>query len=433
METQESKEKSFQALHDAWERQPLLKLAFEVYNELHKVVLASLKDDDKNNPSLQNARERFVEGILQQTVNALFYLLKDCISDLDTRAKEKPADLFEFYEPANEVHFSLWKRKFIELLVDTKLFSLTNEHTYYHHYALIHEYQMKLGIKKDEAEFYSSSSKWWDHNLREIETRIIEAEETIDIAKCWYLRNPKPWKDLAPKEKNSIRMLNSLKGKYTKAHRLLSAKEHLITGLTYYVGYGQTSQDIHTGPYGIESENDKKPTNFDASINVLSMFAMYIFDNTISLLKLDDEQWVRKFRSYVGSKEKQDIERFSNFTINPEIEVGDFVLVKWQLAQVRNIIQSDFGYRSFEITFLSKPIIPEILDDIVPAPYLALFLKRSDVANGVSEEIAGSPIYGNFTDEALNNAIAQSAVLIHAKLGANLKDFLAGKYPPQPN
>ena len=228
-------------------------------------------------------------------------------------------------------------------------------------------------------------------------------------------------------------MLKSLKAKYAKVHSLFDAKEHLITGLTYYVGYGLTSQDIHTGPYGIESENDKKPTNFDASINVLSMFAMYIFDNIIPLLKLDDEPWVRKFRSYIGGKEEQDRERFSNFTSNPKIEVGDFVLVKWQLAQVKSIIHSDFGYRSFEITFLSKPIVPEIMDDIVPAPYLTLFLKRSDVANGVREELAELSVYGNFTDEALDNAIAQSAILIHTKLGSNLKDFLARKYPPKLN
>ena len=144
MEAQESQEKSFQALHDAWERQPLLKLAFEAYTAIHKVVSASLKDEVKTTFSLHNARERFVDSILRQTANALFYLLKDCVSDLDTRAKEKPADLFEFYEPANEIHFSLWKRKFIELLVDTKLFSLTNEPAYYAHYALIHEYQKNI-------------------------------------------------------------------------------------------------------------------------------------------------------------------------------------------------------------------------------------------------------------------------------------------------
>jgi hypothetical protein len=184
---------------EVMDRQPLLKYALELWKGVGELI------EGRKNRN-EDSRLIYVQGVLKQIQSALLFLLKDCVSGLDVRAKEKPKDLVEFYEESNKIFLSLWQRKFIESVVDVKLFRTSNDEMYYLHHTLLLEYVKTSNISNDFSEFLGNQSKQWKHSLGLIEEQIMKIETLLDIEKCWYLKKEKRkfWKDRKENEKKRI-------------------------------------------------------------------------------------------------------------------------------------------------------------------------------------------------------------------------------------
>ena len=426
MEKEEQKENPFQFISDTLARQPLLKYALEVDNALSGIVNQGRSGSQDDVFFWNHPRESYISEALGQIQAPLMSLLKDCVSGLDVRAQQKPKEVFEFYEKANEIHLSLWRRKFTELLTDVKLFGEVSKQEVYLHYGLIQEYIKVFNIDRDLIEFFGSGSKHWKHSLSLIEAKIVEVENSLNIQDCWYLNEQKNWKDRTSNEKNGNRLLKSFRQRYKSAHSKFDVDELAITELTY-AGYSRLSQDIHASFSPLKAE-DSPPMNFDASINVISLFALMIYRNVAMALQIDESTplVVKQIGLYLNNKKNEGSSIISSITYKPEIEMGDFVLINGLLAEVKAIELSKYNFRSFTVIFLSGSFVPSITEDSIPAYYVKLFQKKQAIKDGVLAEAAenglelSEPLEDSKWDEYLRNSVIHIHGALLAAIANNI-------------
>lgn len=409
---------SFPAIDEALQRQPLLTLAYSVSNEI-RAKIAELQTEITTNGAGLTAKAQVLEGVLLKMEHILNYLVKDCVSGLDVRSRQNTQGVVEFYEPANEVIVSMWRRILIELLVEMKLFQCTNEEAYYRHYVLLSE--MNRVVKKDDdlQEFFSCRSSVWQGMSAILDAELTVAEEAIDLSRAWYGKREKSERR-APKAK-----MVSHRQKFRKALRALSDMEKQLVGMTYFAGYSNASEDIHAGvsdPF-LRHKNTR-PEPFEAAIQSLALFCLHIYDNVVELLRVDtNEMWVDRLKQIIHVNDGQDEERIRQIAWRPEIEIGDFVLVGGRLGQVKTIQVSPYSYRSFQVRFLDIGRVP--VEDCIPPFNLRLFQKLTVIRQGVQAKMKESPLKeisleNRLSSEELDECAVKAVTQIYNELRVHL-------------
>ncbi|MCH1638902.1 hypothetical protein MJ257_02175 [Paenibacillus timonensis] len=82
----------------------------------------------------------------------------------------------------------MWSRKLLEALVDLILFMRTDRELYYKHYLLLKELWGLMDSFKDWSEFFGHPSNNLDFQKRIWTQTISTIESSIDLNKCWYIK-----------------------------------------------------------------------------------------------------------------------------------------------------------------------------------------------------------------------------------------------------
>jgi len=266
----------------------------------------------------------------------------------------------------------LWKRKLNEILAELILFQKTNTLDYYRHYLYVRELTYFKRLSNDFRDFYSCDNKNIKYSINMLREDIKNIEQKIEITKCWYLRSKDP---------NKSRALIDKKRLFFKAIEEGNASQKLILGFTYQDAFTGPSMNIHA-QIGSMKKGDITTQRIQANIGHLSLLSAHIILLAKKLVKAKFRKGLlsQLNRAFIDNKYPQEL--FRNI-VSPKIQKGDFVLAYNDLAEVINVNKSKFGYKSFVVKYLSRPPIPEITEESLPARYVKLLSKRRGLAREV--------------------------------------------------
>lgn len=259
-------------------------------------------------------------------------------------------------------------RRLLELLVTLILFSTTNEQPYYRHLLLLEDLQQSLSENDDMQEFWGQrSANVDDHISRQIQW-IKQIEASIDLSKCWYLPNRKPIQ--SPNKLRPRQILSSFRSRLKEALSLMTDAERITAGYTYDWVYGTSSEAIH---YRSNRSDYHRPEEPMLSVKRLGLLIDSVLDRCYHLQGKPDAPRFRRISESLAHSNSSAALRAATVGAG---EVGDFVLVHGDMAQIVESKDSQYGYRIYKVHYIAEKPKPNIPDDWFPAPYIQVFYPK---------------------------------------------------------
>lgn len=257
---------------------------------------------------------------------------------------------------AIESEQSLHIRRLIEILVSLINFSKTNSNEYYDHYLLYKELDQRQKRKADFASYFNCENLNNQAAIGLLKRSITRAESKLQLHRCWYLQGNSPPADGRAK-------MASFMSYFDKALLIATKAERLALGFSYGHAYGETSQSIHLNIGGVKSNRSFEM--LESRRGQIWLLATYCLYRCRLLLRI-------RSRKDIGADISRVIKMsiasgiYNQFT-QPNIAKGDFVSVFDSLCEVVGSAKSKFGYKSFKVRYLTRPLIPEHKEDWYPA------------------------------------------------------------------
>jgi len=260
-------------------------------------------------------------------------------------------------------------RRLLELLVTLILFSTTNEQSYYRHLLLLEDLEQSLSENNDLQEFWGQkSANINDHIMSQIQW-IRQIESEINLNLCWYLLNRSPIQ-----ASNKLRpgyIMSNFRSRLREALPLMTDPERISAGYTYNWVYGSSSEAIHYRSN--RSDYRIRPNELMFNVKRLGFLINLILDRCYHLLDKPDAP---RFRRISESLERSDSSAIIHAATVGTEEVGDFVLVHGDIAEIMEIKESQYGYRTYRVHYLAEKPKQNIPDDWIPAPYIQVFYPK---------------------------------------------------------
>jgi hypothetical protein len=262
------------------------------------------------------------------------------------------------------------ERRLIEVLVSLVLFESTNEQLYYRHLLLLEDLEDHLSANYDFQEFYGGESANFDHSAEHAFNEIQTIEQEIDFERAWYLRYPKKLPELAKLRPGQI--LSSVRARVKKALPLMTDSEKFIIRYSYGAGYGSASESIH---YSVNPQ-DYKLSQGDEMVGIkgLGLLNFCILERCHRILGRPDVPSMTQLSRILELS--RPTEHVYSQTVR-DINLGDFVLAYGDLGEVMEIAETEYGYRSYRVSYLAEKPIPEIQEDWFPAFWVQRFYTKS--------------------------------------------------------
>lgn len=298
-------------------------------------------------------------------------------------------------------------RRLLELLVTLILFANTNEQPYYRHLLLLEDLGQSLSENDDLQEFWGQRSANVDDHIRNQIKWIQQIEASVDLSRCWYLLNRKPIQ--ASKQLSPGHILSSFRSRLKEAFHLMTDAERIVAGYTYNWVYGSSSEAIH---YRSNRSDYRRPEEPIINVKRLGLLINVILDRCYHLLGKPDAP---RFKRISESLEHSDSSAMIRAATVGAGEVGDFVLVHGDIAQIMESKESQYGYRIYRVHYIAERPKQNIPDDWFPAPYIQVFYAKrrfdekwaSYVKSGDLPKDIRS-VLENLTEEEIQTASRQS-------------------------
>lgn len=315
-------------------------------------------------------------------------------------------------------------RRLLEVLVVLILFESTNDQPYYRHLLLLEELEDLLGANMDLQEFYGARSANIDDSIDNQIQWIRKLENEIDLARCWYLNSKKPLAD-----RNKLRpggILSNIRTRLKLAMQTMTEFEKVIFGFSYAGFYGRASESIH---YSVNRHDFRlQPGEEQKEVQGLGLLILAILDRCHKLLGRPDVPETNRVASLLDKNQPTAL--VHSFAVR-DIQVGDFVLAYGDLAEVLEIRESPYGYRSYRVCYLAEKPKPEIQEDWFPARYVQRFYTRAQFMQNLHRMVAAGELpgdigegMGSLSDEELQPIIRRSLI---ETWKAGLRDWVRNK------
>jgi hypothetical protein len=307
------------------------------------------------------------------------------------------------------------QRRLFEVLITLVMFETTNEQEYYRHLLLLENLDERLAANYDLQEFYGVRSRNIDFSIAFTIKEIRQIENTIDVSKCWYrhpnLRLPLP-------ELNQLRpgkILSSFRSKLISALPLMSDNEKLLFGFSY-AGYAQKSESVHyqTNPPNFVLHPGEDTHN----VYALGLLNFAVLSRCNKLLGQPDVPMIRKLSD---SNKDPNIRQIVHKLTERNISKGDFVLAYGDLAEVLEVCESRYGYRSYKVRYLAERPVKEIKEDWFPAFYIQPFYTRSRFIEQLRQMASRGEIPMDLADKVENFSTQQIQKILRVSLIENWK------------
>jgi hypothetical protein len=204
-------------------------------------------------------------------------------------------------------------------------------------------------------------------------------------------------------------VMASFAWRFDHAIPLASDTEWAALGFSYLRGFGRRSGKLHARPGPLELLVDMPTAAADLNATIAIALSVLIrCQKTIDQVPAGENRWLRRIDG------ENDLPgRFRREDMRGKAAVGDIVMAADELAQVLEIAEGRNGYRSYLVSYLSGPPLPEIPEDWHVAQQVKVIIDRRRAREMVRSQAAGRPGRGiekllELDDERLLGAIGES-------------------------
>ncbi|MDG0815820.1 SH3 domain-containing protein [Bdellovibrio svalbardensis] len=294
----------------------------------------------------------------------------------------------------------MWNRKLTEILVDQILFKTTNDQEYYKLYFYCSSLETLRRVQKDFKEFYGFESGNVQHQIDYDISAIKSILSNIDIKRAWFLD-----KGFDPKkfDTNSKRILKSANARIKEAFALATPQQKLALGISYERGYSAPSRAIHAsiGQFFGEVSSEKAKALFGKNI----VTARHVILGCHNLLETQPKGLMGMMEK---SEERDEAGDKVVKALSADYQLGDIVSAYGEICLVTDKRVSAFGYTSYEVEFLFKPMLPNLLKDYFPAQYIQMIAPRAKLIPTIQKIFSDMGLDpGKVTDDLVSQAIKQ--------------------------
>jgi hypothetical protein len=260
------------------------------------------------------------------------------------------------------------ERRLMEVLATLILFTTTNEQDYYRHLLLLEDLDGYLSANADMEEFHGARSANVDSSIDRYIVDIRRVEGRVDLALTWYQRQRAPLPQRAQLRPGG--RLSSMRSRVKAALPLMTAQEKLLFGFSY-AGYGAASEAVHysVSPRDFLLHGGQEKRN----ISALGLLGMAILNRSHELIGRPAVPLIDQLRRMLEQSDPAEI--VHRYTVR-DIKVGDFVLAMNDLAEVIEVRESRFGYRSYKVRYLAEKPMPDIDEDWLQARFVRILMTR---------------------------------------------------------
>lgn len=336
-------------------------------------------------PSHADRRAFYIYAVLDEVLKASASILRWL--DLLKNMEEPEAMVDRFWTESIADEQSLRIRKLVEVLIDLICFQRTNDDPFYRHFLLLIRLVSVRGTQEDLDLFYACPSENVAAQVKDLASQAAELERSgaVDVGAAWYLTGvstARTAEDLASMWPGSH--IASTRARLRAALPHAEPHERLALGVSYDRLFSRVSRDVHFTPGARTSPRDTRAVSDGldecgllglnvllAAQRVLSGAGGPVCEQVTRILAEND---------YPGKL----AERVTQGTA----EVGDFVLACGDLAEVLDVAESTFGYRSYRVLFLDGSPLPDIPEDWVPAESVRVLFSRRALLERVEQLVA---------------------------------------------
>ena len=259
-------------------------------------------------------------------------------------------------------------RKLAEALMDLICFRDTNEDGYFRHLLLLRELNRARGTQNDLRDFYACPNRNIQAQVERAANEIseLEASGALELERCWYKRgaaNPSSATSLAVAAPGQL--IASARSRLMKALGAAEGHEKLALGMSYDRLYSRTSGYIHFEP---EGRPDGGAAAVSRALDECGILGLNVVVALQYLLGEASGEWNEKVWELL--RDNPYPAELAELRTRGVAEVGDFVLAYGDLAEVLDTAESDFGYRSYKVLYISASPMPGIDEDWFPAQFL---------------------------------------------------------------
>lgn len=328
-------------------------------------------------PSAYDPKGYYLFGALNEVEKAGISMIQVSEFILESRANDVPSGLDDEQQRiADNVLQSridevvLWQRKMTEILVDLVGFRGTNSKDNYQHYLVLQELASLRRTQADIKEYYGAVNGNYAYQEAELVRQADQLAAKLDPSKCWYA---------IVKNGRITHRLRSFEDKFKAVFPKMKVAQRAVMR-THYVSFGSQSKSLHPGSSA--GERNLKLDDVDAHLHRVGLLTLHVVNAAKDLMRIHNTKGFLKMCADLVKKNDYPVELHTKKT-RPDIEIGDFVIAGGDLCQVVKVIRSKYGYRSFRVRYLEKPLLPSTPEDEFIGELVRLYYKRNPVAEQV--------------------------------------------------
>ena len=301
------------------------------------------------------------------------------------------------------------QRRLIEVLVTLVLFETTNEQGYFAHLLLLEEIDIRVSSNADRKEFYGARSANLDATIDKDIASARALEATLDLTRAWYLKSRGPLPDRS--KLSPGRIFSSVRERIRLCLPLTTDHEKLVLGLTYRAGYGLASESVHyaTNPRDVAWRR-REPA--DAAVS-LGLVTFAILERCHRILGRPNVPEMKQLTESLG---RSDAGIHVRSATARDIKVGDFVVAYGNLAEVLEVSQTTYGYRSYRVQYLAERPMPEIEEDWFPAMHVALLYTQTRMRRHLEKMLSAGELPPDIGHRMRDMSVAELQPFLRASM-----------------
>lgn len=327
----------------------------------------------------QQPKKYFIYRVLDEVQKAALKIAywKEFLSE------EEPSKLqrIDYETFVDDQHFRA--RKLAETLVDSILFSTTDDQAHYADYFLLHELNELARAQEDRQEFFGFQNKNNEWSANWLCQEIQELEKAgLDPKSRWYVKSGKILsKDWTMKGVP----FSSFRQRYKLILAAALPSELAVLGKSYVHAYGM-SKDVHFTPH--DTSASFKEDEIRHGVNRVGLLVLALIIRCQHLLGYVPDGVNKQYREMHDSNTVPAglVESLKN----QPAEIGDIVWVHGDYAEVLNLSVSRYGYPAYHVKYIERAPLAEVPDDWFAGFEVRLVAKKAQVekaADAVGDEV----------------------------------------------
>lgn len=299
---------------------------------------------------------------------------------------ERRAHMMRLVSEAIQDEQHMWIRKLNELLSDLIQFGESNSQDYYRLYLAATLLDAYLGLQQDFDEFFACQNANAAVSITELRALVREVCGRVGEDSVWFLRRPL-------KVDRAGQILTSKRSRFINSLTLASSGQKISLGVSYETGYSMPSRSIHAsiGSPTRDDDGDQASRN----LGHVAVLAIHIVVSAYRLAGIEPTGDARTLTKVLSDNDAP-VEAFEAMH-RVQHEMGDMVFAYGRdICLVVDRSESRYGYTSYKVRFLTKPMLEEVPEDWFPSRYVHRLLPRASLRQAIKGLLGR---YGASTEE----------------------------------